>query len=305
MSQLGCMGYVWRSLLSLISCLCAAGGVCGAEAVPPDQAAAIYARATNQFAAAIFFKPDQATNAGLPCQLAPLLIQEVANERAPNALLRDQFGSACMSYGPTPGAPSRSALCWAADSVQLNDKTHARISYQWWYASAKPPGPPQALVRQGIRITLGSGGQPACWEILADTTGMRLIFISASLEAAAIAQFGKPVPGRRYAIERGMDQAPNVLVPRVIDDGPLAMGPIVYLSEGTRNVSTLICRCMAAQVKQLIATRSFDLMPLDASGSNAFPATAATTSNALPVSWPGDEQVANRLDHCLRLPAIF
>ena len=104
-----------------------------------------------------------------------------------------------------------------------------------------------ALPRQGIRITLDARSQPAAWEVLTDTSGLRLIFVSQSLEAAAAAEFGKPLQGRRYAIERDLGQAPGVVVPRVVDDGPVAMGPIVYLCEGTRNVSTVICRCMPAQ----------------------------------------------------------
>ena len=77
---------------------------------------------------------------------------------------------------------------------------------------------------QGIRITLNSAGQPAIWEVLADGSGAELIFVSQSLEAAALAEFGKPLPGRRYAIERSVEEAPSVVVARVIDDGPMAHG---------------------------------------------------------------------------------
>ena len=56
-------------------------------------------------------------------------------------------------------------------------------------------------------------------------------------------------------------QAPDVVVARVIDDGPVAAGPIVYLSAGTRAVSTLICRCMPAQARKLLATSTYDLLP--------------------------------------------
>ena len=161
------------------------------------------------------------------------------------------------------------------------------------------------MSRQGLRITLDSQDQPAIWEILADTSGRQLVFISQSLEAAAAAEFGKPLPGRRYSIERSLKEAPNVIVPRVIDDGPAATGPIIYLSEGNRNVSTLICRCMPAQAKRLVATRTFDLTPLDADAMNALLVVAGTASNGPPVLWPGDRRSENRLDKRLRLPASF
>ena len=83
------------------------------------------------------------------------------------------------------------------------------------------------------------------------------------------------------------------------------MGPIVYLSEGTRDVSTLICRCMAAQVKKLVATLTFDLTPLNADALSALLQITGAASNAPPVLWPEDGQSENRLDHFLRLPAGF
>ena len=83
------------------------------------------------------------------------------------------------------------------------------------------------------------------------------------------------------------------------------MGPIIYLSEGTRNVSTLICRCMPAQVKQLIATQTFDLAPLEGVVLDGFLAAAAAVSNAPPVLWPTAQRIENRLDHCLRMPSVF
>jgi hypothetical protein len=303
-----------------MACLAAAHLSSGGESAPVDQAAQVYARATNQFAAAVFLKPAQTTNAGLAFQFAPLIIQQVPEKHVPPDALRDAFSPPGLtddlpassfiirhsSLSSVPGtALPRPAIWYTADSVQIEGRVHARFSYQWSYSPANAQGGLTALPVQGIRITLDTQGQPAVWEILADTSGLQLIFVSQSLEAAAAAAFGKPLPGRRYAIERGFEQAQDVVVPRVIDDGPVAMGPIVYLSQGTRNVSTLICRCMPAQVKQLVATRTFDLTPLDSAGETAFLVTVGVTSNAPPVLWPADARVENRLDHCLRLPAAF
>jgi hypothetical protein len=321
------MGYLRRSLFIFIVCFGAAGCVCGGKVLAAKQATQIYERVTNQFAAAMFFKPADATNVGLASQFAPLIIQEVPDKQGSAAALRDAFGPSASvrdipdslfvirhsSLSSPPGASnsvsgadlSQPAVFSAADSVQLNGHAHARLSYQWCYLPSHPAGAPPALPRQGIRITLDSRGQPAVWEVLADTSGLRLIFVSQSLEAGAVAELGKPMAGRRFAVERSLDQATGVVVPCVIDDGPMAMGPIVYLSEGTRDVSTLICRCMPAQVKQLIATRTFDLIPLEGALLNVFLATAGTASNAPPLLWPTDSSVENGLDHCLRLPAGF
>jgi hypothetical protein len=301
---MGYMLFVRRRSISLISFLCAVASACGGQALPANRAAEIYARATNQFGTAIFFKPAQTTNADLAFQLAPLIIQEVAPPPASAALLLDQFGTLGTSNGLPAIDLSRPAVCWAADTVQLNGQTHARFFYQWWYSLRERRGRPTDLPRQGFRITLDSRGQPAVWEILADTSGWRLIFVSQSLEAAAVGQFGKPLPGRRYAIEGDLAHATGVMVPRVIEDGPVVMGPIVYLSAGTRNVSTLICRCMPAQVKQFATTRLFDLTQ-PAGDTNAIAAAAGTSASTPSAFWPGDDRAENRLDKCLRLPKRF
>ena len=287
------MGCVRRSSISLVLCLCAVCGACVGQPLPAKQASEIYARATNQFSAALFFKPAQATNSDLACQLAPLIIQEAAHGQAADASSCDQFGTLHVSHGFASIDPSRPAVCWTADSVQLNGRLHARFLYQWWYPPRKPPGQPPALPRQGIRITLDTRGQPAVWEVLADISGLRLVFISQGLEAASAAQFGEPLPGRRHSIERSLKQAPSVVVARTIDDGPQAMGPIAYLSKGTRNVSTLICRCMPAQVKSLRTKATYELLPL-----SAIPGDMSLLRRGL---WPSDAPSGKRLEARLRL----
>jgi hypothetical protein len=274
-----------RRSIGLISCWFAVGVACAGQSLSADRAAQIYAQATNQFKAAIFYKPVQATNAGLSSQFAPIIMQEVAAPRASNA-----------SPQGTIGVSELPPVFWFSDTVEFNGKSYARISYQWDYPARKAVGDQHVVLRQGFRVTLDTRGQPVAWEILADTSGLRLIFVSQSLEAGASAQFGKPLAGRRYSIEQSLEQAPRTIVPRVLDDGPLPMGPIIYLAEGTRNVATLICRCMPAQVKQLVATRTFELLPLG---------TEQTHPNTPPALWLDEDRAKGRLDKCLRLPKSF
>jgi hypothetical protein len=168
------------------------------------------------------------------------------------------------------------------------------------------PAPPESgLAVQGIRMTLNTNGQPVIWEALADSSGAELIFVSQTLEAAALAEHGKPLPGRRHAIERSTEAAPNVIVARVIDDGPVAMGPIVYLNAGTRNVSTLICRCMPAQARKLLATSTYDLLPLQPMTLQFLQARAGALAKPHTAFWPSDQRTDDRLEHWLRLPSAF
>jgi hypothetical protein len=286
------------------------------QPVAAPQAAQIYARATNQFQAAILFKPAQTTNNDPGVQLAPLILQQdpysqttnIPVQGLPAKAARPQdipASSFVICHSSSSNSPALPTIFWHVDTVQLNGKLHARVAYRWFYVSSELSKSRTALPSQGFRITLDSRGQPAVWEVLADTSGLRLIFVSQSLEAAAASEFGKPPASRRYSIERSLDQAPDVIVPRVIEDGSLAMGPIVYLCQGTRDVSTLICRCMPAQAKQLRATRAYDLDPLDGLPLASAVAVVGIASNSMYATWPGDDKVENRLDHCLRFPGGF
>jgi hypothetical protein len=48
-------------------------------------------------------------------------------------------------------------------------------------------------------MTLRSDGHPLVWEPLADSSGLRLLYVSESLEAAARTTLGEPLPGRAFA----------------------------------------------------------------------------------------------------------
>jgi hypothetical protein len=69
------------------------------------------------------------------------------------------------------------------------------------------------------------------------------------------------------------------------------MGPIVHLNAGSQNVSTLICRCMPTQAKNLLATETYQLRPL-------------AESELRPRFDKADEDAAARLARSLRLPAF-
>jgi hypothetical protein len=144
---------------------------------------------------------------------------------------------------------------------------------------------------QGIRITLNASGSPVIWEVLADDSGANLIFVSKLLEAAAIETFGPPLPGRRFTIESSLETAANAIVARVIEDGPVPMGPIVHLNAGSADISTLICRCMPTQAKNLLMTETYRLRTL-------------AESRLKPVFGEPGEDGATRLARVLRLPVF-
>ncbi len=242
--------------------------------------------------------------------LAPLIIQEVGpgDKGQPTGGGRpeqDQFGSLTLSNGSLSVAPSRPTVYVWPETMLWKGTNHAQLTYLWSYGAESRKPAKCWFPLQGIRITLNSAGQPVIWEVLADNSGIQLIFVAQSLEAAALAQFGKPLPGRRYSVERSLIEAPNTVVARVVDDGPVPMGPIIYLSAGTRTVSTLICRCMPAQVKKLSGTTIYTLLPGQSDSADALLPRARLRSDCRTAFWPGDGQSEKRLQKCLRLPGSF
>jgi hypothetical protein len=264
----------------------------------------IYQRTTNEFADACFLKPAEVKTSDLVFTLAPLIMQEV---KAPTGSQPkpDRFGALNLTNGLLALDHSRPVIYWQADTVRFRGTEHVRYAYVWCYSvDAAPPGE-TGLGLQGIRMTLNAAGQPAIWEVLADDSGAELIFVSQSLEAAALVEFGKALPGRRFSIERSLEEAPRVIVARVIDDGPVAMGPFVYLRAGTRAVSTLLCRCMPAQVRRIAETGTYDLVPFQSGAANSLITQAKVLSSERTAFWPGDGVDNERLEKCLRLPKAF
>jgi len=274
-----------------------------AQGVAARMHKAIRQRATNEFSKAVFYKPSGTNENDLEFKLAPLILQEVTPA---SSTTQDEFGALRATNGTVVLDFDHPKIYFFPDTVNLQGKTHARMTYLWFYSGQEQsPDKSPVLPVQGVRITLGAGGQPVIWEIQNDTSRLRLIYVSEKIEAAAKTEFGPPLPGRKYSVERSLSEAPNSVVVRVIDDGPVPMGPIIYLSAGTRNVSTLICRCMAAQVKELVATRTYDLANAQDEPAGTCLALADIQLRKPASFWPGETQLKPQLHSCLRIPRNF
>jgi hypothetical protein len=221
---------VWLKLgLPLLSCIFA--GACAQRLHDASSFASIYGRAEARFTNAFLLKPAESGTSDSPSfRLSPLIIQEV------------------MDTNDTVTLPE---ILFHQSTTELNGEIFQQVTYLWRRS--------QSGRMQGVRITLDASGSPVIWQVLSDTSGARIVFVAQSLETAALREFGSPLPGRRFAVERGLEEAPEVVVARVIEDGPVPMGPILYLKAGTQDVSTIICRCMDAQAQQLVGTGYYEL----------------------------------------------
>jgi hypothetical protein len=93
---------------------------------------------------------------------------------------------------------------------------------------------------------------------------MKVVYVAESLEAAATREFGGPLPGRRFAVEPPAPTQPAEVVARVLADGPMPMGPILYVRRGAQEIASVICRCMPTQADELLGQAEFELVRLAA-----------------------------------------
>jgi len=255
-----------------------------------ESAERVRERVEASFERAIFYKPREDSMAGLEMTFAPLIVQEVAGGVGPTD--PTPFGTIVREGGGPHLDPSRPTLYAGTFTTRINGVDHDQVVFFWRY----PPRPDSfsrsyaqtlkgicadgSVSREGrgVRITLGSNGFPLVWEALSTATDTRELYVSESLERAAVREFGGPLPGRRYAVERpispttheswgdhSMDEARNVVVARLLDDGPVPMGPYVYLNAPPqRAITTVLCRCMPSQVSEFVETSYYDLVTLEA-----------------------------------------
>lgn len=204
-----------------------------AVALTSGQRDAIQNRVTNHFPHVVLFKAAEGGfESDFAVQLAPILLQALA-ESDPD--------------GREPNALSVTTVFFATNQVRIHGKDYPQFSY-FWHHNTRQSG---ETLMQGVRITLDSRGAPALWEILRDSTGANVLYAGRSIEVLAQAEFGLPLPGRRFALERDDASAAFTVVANVIEDGPVPMGPIVYLDPEARDAMALVCRCMPAQFSQL------------------------------------------------------
>jgi hypothetical protein len=182
-------------------------------------------------------------------RLAPLLVHEARSAAESDSLPgRLVPGDAALQVDP-----QRPTVYWWSQRVTIAGMTREQLIYQWHYGGAGG--------WRWLRLTLDADGFPAIAEVLAPGARQMDVYISRSLEEAAAKAFGRP-EGGSLAVSRQRAEGPARIV-RVIDDGPVPMGPMVYLDFPDRGVTTLLCRCMPSQVEDVVESPYYELVPGD------------------------------------------
>jgi hypothetical protein len=228
------------------------GGVLEA-AGPASDWEAVYRRATNTAGAVLLFKPVSQDTQKLETVLAPFILQGTGLAAGEVARQRAAFGV------PLPGASGSPAVVYfRAGTTLWGGVVHTQMMYLWLYAGGAGD---EALPAQGVRITLNRQGFPVICEMLAAPQGRQEVYVAGSVEHASLRHFGGRLPGRRFAVEPAVVEAPALVMPLVVEDGPVVFGPMVYLEGRTRGPHAVICRCMPALATEIVDTVYYRLEP--------------------------------------------
>ena len=255
---------------------------------PVDPRVEIPARTTREFPRAELLKPlplDDSLS-GLERELQPLFLIELPAGASSETWAR--FGTMRIDAGEPRVVASPPKVYVTSTRASWDGTEHAQFLYAWWHRNPdrSPAAPP--WIDQGVRVTLDDRSMPAVWEVLRDSSGLRVVYVSSSLEKAAREEFGPPLEGRRFSVERSLAETPDVVVARVLSDGPVPMGPWVYLLADSLDVSTLLCRCMDSQVEEIHpGNTGYALEPLESleelleSFGGGFPPLSETLGESL------------------------
>jgi hypothetical protein len=263
----------------------------------------VYHRTQQRWSRAVFLSPQPETSQGEDRWMAPLIVQELDDGLSGDA------AAAGTSTSPSQAPPGFGRLSIDASGqvkiavgaptvyrvegkVEIDGRSFSQWTFAWFYppASAAPRVP-----YRGFRMTRDRHGYALICEVISSDAGRREFYVAKSVEQAAARKFGRPLAGRRYHVEPSLSEQPDVLVPRIVGEGPQPMGPFVYLDRQRRQVTTLLCRCEPSQVETFAKSSTYELICLPG-WEKLWAPHRAPADLYLPA-------VTASPDACLRLPA--
>lgn len=224
----------------------------GMPSVSSEERARIRAGVNLEFQSVFFGKPRAVGVTGSPDLWLPLFIEDALA----NAGRSFRMGRVVSGLDGRLQIDTDDPVVYQADDhvSDVDGVTHRR-TFVWFYEtdSGKP-------VWRGVRTWYGSDGFPLAWAYLRDGRSSVVFFVSASLEAAAGREFGLPLPGNRFTVER--HDSATVVVAGVVEDGPMPMGPYFYVSASERDVTAVRCRCDRSFFATVAETFVYDVAGL-------------------------------------------
>lgn len=210
----------------------------------------IYEEQYRGITSANVFKPRDNTDHPQWFDLAPLIVHETESTDLKGYLPRiNDDGTVSTDNNPTVYVHESTAT--------LKNQSHQTITYVWFYTAP----PTTNITTRAIRMTLNPEGFPVIWEYLSPDDDVRPIYVARFIESAAEAANQAILKNRRHRVEPAITKHPTIIVPRILADGPVPMGPWVYLDQHHTPI-TLLCRCMPSQLDNVIADAYYQIRPI-------------------------------------------
>jgi hypothetical protein len=110
-------------------------------------------------------------------------------------------------------------------------------------------------------MTIDSSGYPAIFEVFTGAGKLTALYASRGIEEAAAKEQAAVLPGKQYSIEGNSE----IKVAGLVEDGPVAMGPLVYVAAGDRRIVSLSCRCSPSRIDKADDSLGYRLITSDGS----------------------------------------
>jgi hypothetical protein len=217
----------------------------------------VYQRTGRRFERAEFFSPDPDSVPGELRWMSPLIVEEMDPLQAEDSPL-GRFGRLDTDVsGQVKVHPDQPTVYHEAQPIEVGEASLEQSTFLWFYPSSQAGG---ETSWRGFRMVLDQRGFAIIWELLSSDASLRILYVSKPIENAARRQYGSPLPERRYVVEPSVETHADLVVARIVGDGPQPMGPFLYLDFPARRVSTLICRCEPSQVASFPASHLYQLV---------------------------------------------
>ncbi len=155
---------------------------------------------------------------------------------------------------------------WTHGEARVGQRRYDQLIYVAWYPErpALTPNDPQAGHIDGIvvRITLDRHERPAIYEFVRSCGCFHTLWVAEFVEAEAREQFGPPIKGMRFAVQRDQPGR-GLFIPELVpDDGSRPGRPVAFVSAGSHMV--MIVRPLAgADVPPAVEKHTYRLEPYD------------------------------------------
>lgn len=312
-----------QSLFMAAICWAVVISSAAAEPNPSEMQQKLHEESLRHFEKAIFFKPREGSIGGLEETLAPLIVQEVRGEPTD----KDHFTNVPglnPDWGTKEEYEQVPVFFFRKGEIKVRESLYEHVIFLFFYRGNASFVEFDSLLHEarpivtegfGVRVLLGQDRLPLLWEIFSNKSDHRRFFVSKTLEDRARAEFGAPLPGRMFSIEKGVEDTSKVTVVRLVEDASVPMGPYIYLgSSPERDIATITCRCMPSQAREFVETLTYEMKALNrislsirGCGENPFPQRViwdGTMYSVLFTELKSHADPSLDVDHLMRWPTM-